>query len=182
MNMFKKLFSLAWMLIVFSGIKAQMFSTSTGNVSFYSKTPLEDIAAVNTQVLGVLTIKRDVAVAITNTQFEFPNKLMQEHFNEKYVESEKFPKSTFKGKINEEIDLTKDGEYKVTVTGKLNIHGVEQLRTIPGTLSIKSGNIRFQSNFKVKNVDHNIEIPTVVMAKIQEEIDVKVDILLALKK
>ncbi len=177
-----KIFSLAFMLILYTGLKAQMFSTSAGNVSFYSKTPLEDIAAVNTQVLAVLNLKREVAVVITNTGFEFPNKLMQEHFNEKYVESEKYPQSTFKGKINEEIDLTQDGAYKVTVTGKLNIHGVEQIRTIPGTLTVKGGNIRFQSNFKVKNVDHKIEIPTVVMAKIQEEIDVKVDIMMLWKK
>ncbi|MDZ4669031.1 MAG: YceI family protein, partial [bacterium] len=104
------------------------------------------------------------------------------HFNEKYIESEKFPSSTFSGKMNETIDLTKDGEYTVTVVGKLKIHGVEQERTIQGTVKVVNGSLQFYSTFKVKNADHKIEIPTVVMAKISEEIDVKVDAKLTPKK
>ncbi|MES2779940.1 MAG: YceI family protein, partial [Bacteroidota bacterium] len=103
-------------------------------------------------------------------------------FNEKYIESEKYPKSTFKGKINEDVDLTKDGEYKVTVTGKLNIHGVELERTIPGILVVKDGVITISSKFKVKEVDHKIEIPTLVVAKIAEEIDVVIDTKLMARK
>lgn len=177
-----KLLILCFLFAMVSGIQAQIFSTSTGKVSFYSKTPMEDIAATNNKVLAVITTKRDLAVSILNTNFVFHNKLMQEHFNEKYMESEKYPNCTFKGKINEDIDFTKDGVYKVTATGKLNIHGVEQDRTIAGTLIIKNGTVQLLSDFKVKNVDHKIEIPTVVMAKIQEEIEVKVDLLLMPKK
>jgi polyisoprenoid-binding protein YceI len=162
---------------------AQLYSTSTGVVGFYSKTALENIEAESKTVLSVMNIAtKELAIIITNTSFSFPNKLMEEHFNEKYVESEKFPKSTFKGKINEVIDLNKDGEYKVTVTGKLNIHGVEQDRTIIGTILVKGGVIQIMSTFKVKNVDHKIEIPTIVTAKISEEIDVKVDLKLLPKK
>jgi polyisoprenoid-binding protein YceI len=119
---------------------------------------------------------------MTNTQFEFENKLMQEHFNEKYIESEKYPQSSFKGKINETIDYTKDGEHNVTVTGKLNIHGVEQDRTISGKVIIKNGTIQLISEFKVRNVDHNIQIPKLVVAKIAEAIEVKVDCILMPKK
>ena len=107
---------------------------------------------------------------------------MQEHFNEKYMESDKNPKSTFKGKINEKIDFTKDGEYNVTVTGKLNIHGVEQDRTISGKVIVKEGKIQLLTSFKVKNADHKVEIPKIVSAKIAEELDVKVDALLLPKK
>ncbi|MBC7382511.1 MAG: YceI family protein [Bacteroidia bacterium] len=174
--------SLAFLITLTVTIAAQNFNTSTGKVGFYSKTPIEDIAAMNTKVLAVLTAKRDLAISILNTNFEFHNKLMQEHFNEKYMESEKYPNSTFKGKINEDIDLTKDGEYKVTAAGKLNIHGVEQERTIAGTLIIKGGTIQLLSNFKVKNIDHKIKIPTVVMTKIQDEIEVKVDLVMMVKK
>ncbi|MDZ4666787.1 MAG: YceI family protein, partial [bacterium] len=91
---------------------AQLFSTASGEVSFFSKTPLEDIVADSKTVLVVFNSQtRGMAFSITNTSFQFPNKLMQEHFNEKYIESEKFPSSTFSGKMNETIDLTKDGEY-----------------------------------------------------------------------
>jgi polyisoprenoid-binding protein YceI len=107
---------------------------------------------------------------------------MQEHFNEKYIESEKYPQSSFKGKINETIDYTKDGEHNVTVTGKLNIHGVEQDRTISGKVIIKNGTIQLISEFKVRNVDHNIQIPKLVVAKIAEAIEVKVDCILMPKK
>jgi polyisoprenoid-binding protein YceI len=161
---------------------AQMYSTAGGKVGFFSKTPIEDIKAENTTVLAVLKAEtNDIAIAITNMSFEFENKLMQEHFNEKYMESDKNPKSTFKGKINEKIDYTKDGEYAVTATGILNIHGVEQNRTIAGTLTVKDGKIQLVSNFKVKVADHKITVPTVVTAKIAEEIDVKVDMLLVKK-
>ena len=162
---------------------AQLYSTSNGTISFFSKTPVENIEAKSTQVLSVLNVStRELVFRVTNTTFKFPNKLMEEHFNEKYMESEQYPNSTFKGKINEEVDLTKDGEYKVTVTGKLNIHGVEQDRTIPGTISVKEGAIALLSDFKVKEVDHKIQIPKLVVAKIAEEIDVKVDAKLLPKK
>ncbi len=163
--------------------QAQLYSTATGKVGFYSKTPVEDIKAENNTVLAVLKAEtNELAIAITNTSFNFENKLMQEHFNEKYMESDKFPKSTFKGKINETIDYTKDGEYKVTATGILNIHGVEQNRTISGTLIIKDGKVQLKSNFKVKVADHKITIPTIVTAKIAEEIEVTVDMVLIKKE
>lgn len=180
--MIKRMLFLAVVLVMVAGAKAQIWSTSTGKVSFFSKTPMENIDGTNIKVMSVLNSKREMAIIILNTNFDFPNKLMQEHFNEKYVESDKFPNSTFKGRINEEIDLSKDGDYKVTVTGKLNIHGVEQERTVPGTVSVKGGNIQMTSTFKVKNADHKIEIPTIVSSKIAEELDVNVELSLAPKK
>jgi hypothetical protein len=162
---------------------AQLYSTSTGKVGFFSKTPVEDIKAENSSVLAVLKAEtQEVAVAITNTAFEFENKLMQEHFNEKYMESETYPKCTFKGKINEKVDFTTDGETAVTVTGVLNIHGVDQNRTISGKVIVKDGKVQLLSDFKVKVADHKIKIPTVVIAKIAEEIAVKVDLLLVKKQ
>lgn len=155
-------------------VNAQIYSTKTAEVSFFSKTPVEDISAVTTSALAVMNNKGELAFSIANTSFNFPNKLMQEHFNEKYMESEKFPTSTFKGKINESVDFTKNGEYDVTVTGKLNIHGVEQERTIPGKLIVKDNEVQIATDFKVKNVDHKITIPKLVVAKIAEEIQVSV--------
>ncbi len=171
--------------LLLSGVyaKAQLYSSQAVEISFFSKTAVEDISAQSKMGLGVMNITtREVAFSIGNITFDFPNKLMQEHFNEKYMETEKYPSSTFKGKINEQVDLTRDGEYKVTVTGKLNIHGVEQERTLPGTILVKDGNITIQCSFKVKVADHKITIPTLVMAKIAEEIDVKLDAKLLPKK
>lgn len=151
-----------------------LFTAKNATVNFFSKTPVEDINATCTTANALINTEGAVAFVINNTSFSFPNKLMQEHFNEKYMESEKYPMSTFKGKINEPIDFTKEGVHQVTATGKLNIHGVELDRTIPGTLTIKDGNINLVSDFKVKVADHKITIPKLVVAKIAEVIDVKV--------
>jgi len=164
-------------------VSAQLFSTSSGFVGFYSKTNLEDVKAENNSAFAMINIpKRELAFIVTNTAFDFPNKLMQEHFNEKYIESEKYPRSTFSGTINENVDLSKDGEYKVNVAGKLKIHGVEQPRTISGTITVKDGNIKLVSSFKVKAADHKITIPSVVMVKLAEEMDVNVNATLVPKK
>ncbi len=177
-----------WILLVMAsflylGVKAQLYSTLNGNVSFFSTTPVENIDAHSAKALAVLsTEKRELAFSIPNTSFQFKNKLMQEHFNEKYMESEKFPNSTFKGKINETIDLKVPGEYKVTVTGKLNIHGVELDRTISGSIVVKDGTITLKSEFPIKVADHKIQIPTIVTAKIAEEITAKIETVLLPKK
>lgn len=155
---------------------AQIVKTSKGQVDFYSSTPVEDIDAHSGSTVILLnTTTRQVVVKVQNTSFNFKNKLMQEHFNEKYMESEKYPNSTFNGKINEAIDFSKDGSYDVTVTGDLNIHGVSQNRTINGKLTIKNGAVQFTSDFTVKVADHKIEIPQLVVTKVAEEIKVHVD-------
>lgn len=155
---------------------AQVYKTSKGQTDFFSSTPVEDIDAhCNNTVVLLSTATRQVVVKVQNTAFNFKNKLMQEHFNEKYMESEKYPYSTFSGKINEAIDFTKDGSYDVTVTGDLNIHGVTQNRTIKGKVIIKDGNIQILADFNVKVADHKIEIPQLVVTKIAEEIKVHVD-------
>jgi len=100
---------------------------------------------------------------------------MQEHFNENYMESDKFPTASFKGKINDNVDLTKDGTYKVTASGTLNIHGVEKPRDIEGSVTVKGGNVSLSSNFRVKLEDHKIERPSVVFQNIAETIDVKIN-------
>jgi hypothetical protein len=179
----KKSITLVLAMAIGMFAQAQLFSTQTGKVGFFSKTPIEDIDGTSRSVLAVMnTAKNEMAIIITNTTFSFPNKLMEEHFNEKYMQSDKYPTSTFKGKINEVVDLSKDGEYKVTVTGKLNIHGVEVERTIPGNITVKNEEIRLVSGFPVKNADHKIEIPKLVVSKIAETLDVSVDITLLPKK
>lgn len=167
-----------WILMINSvAIFAQNYATKTGNIKFYSHTPVEDIEAVNKNVRGVLNTKTgSIAFALFIRDFDFESKLMQEHFNENYMESEKYPKASFNGTITliQNIDFTKKGAYTVTAKGNLTIHGVTKELIIPGVLSIDKNNITVQSTFKVKTADYKIEIPTLVFKKIAEEIEVTV--------
>ncbi|SMO35256.1 YceI family protein [Solitalea koreensis] len=160
---------------------AQMYTSNATMVSFYSKTPMEDIEAINSTAATLLNTANDsIYVRMKNTAFKFKSALMQEHFNENYMESSKYPLSTFRGKINEQIDFSKNGSYVVSATGKMIVHGVEQLKTITGTINIKEGKISINSSFKVKPPEFNIEIPSLVFTKIAEEITVKLVTVLAL--
>ena len=151
------------------------YKSNTAIVTFFSHTPVENIEAKTEKASTVInSANNQIAFLMMNTSFKFSNSLMEEHFNEKYMESAKYPKSTFSGKINENIDWTKDGENKVTVTGKLTIHGVALDRTIPATISIKEGKVSAKSEFMVKTADHKIEIPKLVWEKIAEEIKINV--------
>ncbi len=160
-----------------------LYKATNATVSFFSKTPIEDIDGKSETATTLINLEtKDIAFMIQNNSFQFPNKLMQEHFNEKYMESEKYPASSFRGTIQENIDLKMAGVYQVTVMGKLTIHGVIQERTIPGTITVKEGSILLESNFVVKNADHKIEIPSLVVTKIAKELDVKVKASLFPKK
>jgi hypothetical protein len=153
---------------------AQNFICRDGETSFFSETPLENIVALNKNVGSVLNIStNDIAVQMTMTEFKFKNHLMEEHFNENYMESTKYPKSVFKGKINETIDWKKNGTYDVSAKGILVMHGVSKERILKGKLSIDGEKITLISDFEVPLKDHKIDIPTVVLAKIAENISVK---------
>ncbi len=175
----KKLFAqtILFMLLCFSfeAFGQSLFRTKTGEVSFYSKAPLEDIAAVNKEAdILINTSNNEVVSAMKIKKFDFPNNLMEEHFNENYMESGKFPNAVFKGKINEKIDFTKEGTHNVTATGKISIHGVEKDKTITGTLKVVPGEkLILDATFDIILVDHKIERPSIVTMKIAEKIDVK---------
>ena len=107
---------------------------------------------------------------------------MRDHFNENYMESEKFPTATFKGKIDGNYDLTKDGFYMVKAIGEMTIHGEVQQVVLPVKMSVIGGKTAFESSFPIKLVDYKITIPTVVFNKIAEQLDVKVSASLELLK
>lgn len=152
----------------------QLYATQSGETSFFSETPVENISAVNKTTGAIInTATSEVAISMKMTSFEFPNKLMQEHFNENYMESEKYPMGTFKGKIMEVIDYTKNGTYDVTAKGQLTLHGVTLPRDLKGKLTVENQKISLISSFEVKLVDYKIDIPKIVFAKIAEVISVK---------
>lgn len=164
---------LAWMSINQTG--QDIYVSKNARISLYSSAPIEDIKAATSSggsVYDPLSGELDFSVNIKS--FTFQKELMQEHFNSDYLESDKFPKATFKGKIQEHIDITKDGTYPITVVGDLMVHGVTQKRIIPGTLSVKNGVISMTSEFTVKCADHHISIPQIVFHNIAESIKINV--------
>lgn len=164
----------------FAQVTAEKYFTREGNITFHSETPIETIEADNykaTSVLDVTTGAMEFAVLIK--AFEFEKALMQEHFNENYMESDDYPKSTFKGKIAnfDEVNFKEAGTYTASVSGELTIHGVTQSVDSEGTIEVgEDGNIKAVSAFAVNPKDYGIEIPDVVLENIAEEIEVKVNI------
>ncbi len=177
MNRFLAASWLLWLWILTAGrLNAQTttYVTSKGETSFFSETPAENISASNkkTQVL-LNSSTGDIAVRMKMTDFIFPNKLMQEHFNENYMESEKFPVATFSGKLTSPVDLGKEGIYRVAVKGLLLVHGVSKDKTIEGTVEVKKGKIVVRADFDVALEEHNIEVPKIVFLKIARVVKVK---------
>ena len=165
--------------LISANVFAQIYIGKTSEISFYSDGIIEDIEAKNTSTKPILnTANNEVLFKISIQGFVFAKSLMQEHFNETYMESDKFPHALFKGKINETIDWKIDGTHKVTVTGKLTIHGIEKERTMDGTATIKGGEITLETKFNVAIKDHNITVPTIVVQNIAEIVEVKIKALL----
>mgnify|MGYP002634469255 CR=1 FL=1 len=152
-----------------------IYTTDTSMVSFFSATPVENIEAFNTASTSLINVpKSEIAFRVPISSFQFEKTLMQEHFNENYMETEKFPYATFKGKLSDSLDISKDTIYNITATGMMNIHGVDRAETYTGTIEVKDGKASLKCEFKVKLKDHKIKIPKVVFTNIAEEIDVKV--------
>jgi hypothetical protein len=164
----------AWMGL-FNKPVQDLYACKNVEISLYSSAPIEDIAARTSSGTSVYnTATGDVVFSVGIPTFKFRKSLMQEHFNSDYLESDKYPRATFKGKIQEPVDATKNGTYPVTAVGELDVHGVKQSRTIPGTLTVNNGTLILSSAFIVKCVDHHIEIPKIVFHNIAESIQMKV--------
>mgnify|MGYP001627147692 CR=1 FL=1 len=178
--------SLCMLLFVSSGFAQGKYMTRNGAVSFTAEGVVKDgVQAKNDQGACVLDASNgEVVFQILIKSFQFQKALMQEHFNENYMESHKYPKATLKGKINEwaSIDLKKNGIHLVTVTGELTIHGVTQKVTKAGKVEVKDGKIRLSSDFEVALADHNIAIPKIVEDKIAKTAQVSLNMLLETAK
>lgn len=164
-------------------VQAQKYMTKNGNISFFSETPMETIKADNSQVNAALDAQSgDIVFKVLIKSFQFPKALMQEHFNENYMESDKYPNSIFKGKITNlsTIDFSKEGTYDSVIEGDMTIHGVTKAISVKGTFTVKSGEmIHGQSKFLVQVADYDIKISGTVINNIAESIEVIVDIELA---
>jgi polyisoprenoid-binding protein YceI len=148
-----------------------------GEISFVSEAPLELIKAATTDFQAVLdTVSGQFAFSVPIASFlGFNSPLQREHFNENYMESNKYPKATYSGKIIEIWKRPVAEKRSVRTKGKLSVHGVVQEEMIPATMQMEGGLLRVQATFKVKTDDYNIRIPRLVVQKIAQEIDVTVD-------
>lgn len=171
----KNIFAAFLVLIISHAVKGQTYTSRSTQFTFFSQAPLENIKAQSNQGVSALnTNTGEIYFKVKIRSFQFKKGLMQEHFNEKYMESDKYPDAEFKGTINEVPDYKKDGVYPVTVTGNLNIHNVSKEYTVKATLEKKGGLITGQSVFNVRVADHKIKIPRLVFRNIAEVVEVTV--------
>ncbi len=161
-----------------------IFEVKKGTIQLHSNAELELIKATTDQLKGLVdTKKKTFAFKISMNSFQgFNSPLQQEHFNENYVETGIFPDASFSGKIIEDDDLTKDGDYIVRAKGLLTVHGVSQERIIKSNLNVLKGRMKLNSSFTVLLADHNIKIPRIVSEKLSAEIKVDVEAFLEEKK
>lgn len=167
------IFLLAWMCIIRVG--QDLYACKNARITLFSSAPIEDIDAASNSGTSVLnTTTGEVAFSVNISSFKFKKSLMQEHFNSEYLESDKYPRATFKGKLQQVVNPAQNGTYPVNVTGELEVHGVKQTRTLPGTITVNNGAISLNAEFLVKCADHNIEIPKIVFHNIAESIKINV--------
>jgi polyisoprenoid-binding protein YceI len=150
------------------------YNLTKGLISFVSNAELEVIKASSDKIAGVIDpISNQFAFTIDIVSFKgFNSGLQREHFNEKYLESERFPKARFSGKIIEEVDFSANGKHEVRAKGDLEIHGQKQTRIIKAKIVTKDGKLDIETTFTVPLEDHNITIPTIVRQKIATEVSV----------
>jgi len=167
--------------LVSSSVFGQNYITKIGYIKFYSETPIESIEAHNHSVNSALNPESgDFVFKLLIKSFEFEKALMQEHFNENYMESDQFPNAMFKGKVSNlsEIDFSKAGEYEAEINGDLTIHGVTKSVEEKGTFVVEDGAIQGKSVFSVRLEDYEIKVPGAVKKQISESIEITVNVML----
>jgi polyisoprenoid-binding protein YceI len=174
----KNIITIVFCLAILNLNAQDKFFTKTGKIDFFSKAQLEDIEARN-KTVGVLldTKTGNLQFSVLMKGFEFEKALMQEHFNDNYVESDKFPKSEFTGSIlnNTDINFLKDGSYNAKVKGELTLHGVTRTVETMGSIKVNNGRIDGSSEFNILLSDFKIKVPSVVKNKLSNNIKIKVE-------
>lgn len=166
-------------LVFSSSAQAQsLLSTKIGQISFFSETPIRNIEAMNNEVTSLLNTETgEIGFVVPIKSFRFEKSLMEEHFNENYMETAKFPKATFQGKITnlKAIDFKKDGGYSATVEGKLTMHGVTKNILTDGKIIVEKGKLVAVASFIVLLEDYNVKRPSLVAAEIADRVEVKIN-------
>jgi hypothetical protein len=152
-----------------------LFISKNVTINLFSSALIEDIKASTSTGISVYNATTgELDFSATVSSFKFDKAFMQQHFNSDYMESDKYPRAIFKGKIQEHVDISKDGTYIINVAGDLTVHGITKARTIQGSMILKNGVITMTSKFIVKCADHHIDIPQILFYHIAENIDVNI--------
>ncbi len=177
--LYKYIFTVTfYFLIAFANAQIKYFATKTGQTYFDAGTGIEDIKAINKSTTSVIEPSTGrIEFSMNIKEFKFKRQLMEDHFNENYMESDKFPKSVFKGKFSniENIDFNKDGTYAATVKGTMEIHGVKKEIETTGTIKVSDKTITASASFDVKLEDYKVDVPSIVGIKISEKAKIKVN-------
>ena len=153
-----------FILSLFAIKQETRYVIENSTIEFYSYALLEDIQAINTESIGAIDLEsKEFIIKIPVSAFEFPNKLMQKHFNDSYLETDKYPECIFKGTIDEDI-----------ASGEITLHGVTKEIQIPAVITEEGDKIKINTKFKIALKDHKIKIPRLLFQNIAEEIEVKV--------
>jgi polyisoprenoid-binding protein YceI len=168
-----------WLLVCISFLTTysfgQKYTVEKSLIVFFSDAAIEDITADNKNASGLFNAATgDIVFSVPITEFQFEKSLMQEHFNEKYMESDKFPKSTFQGKISD-FNPSSGSTQNVKSSGKLTIHGITRDVEIPGSIEKQKDKLLMKAKFIVKLADYKIEIPQLLWQNIAEEVEVTLD-------
>jgi hypothetical protein len=154
------------------------YLSKTGYISFFSASIMEDIEAKNTKVAAVFDLTTgQLAFSVPVREFQFKRTLMQEHFNENYMESEKYPKATFTGQLTNAAQVVKmlpTATQNVEVEGQLTLHGVTHKVAISGTLQLRDGQLVVFAYFNIAPADYAIDIPLLVREHIAKSVSVRV--------
>ena len=176
-NLVRGIIALILHIVAINALAQDKIFTRNGSISFLSETSVENIDATNNEVFSIVDLQKgELAFQVLVTGFKFKKALMQDHFNDDYLESEKFPKASFKGTIVDlsKINFNQDGTYKAIVNGTLTMHGVENKITVPAVFKILNKRITGESKFGVKLADYKIKIPSLVAGQIAETIELKI--------
>lgn len=174
----KIVIGLSMLFLIATNTSAQKYYTRSGHIKFVSVAPIENIEAMNNKATCILDIKTgEVISKILMKTFEFEKALMQEHFNENYVESDKFPLAILKAKIDNLsiIDTSGTTPQQIKIQGDLTIHNITQLVEIDGEISKIENGFKATAYFIVKPSDYKIKIPKAVKNHIAQEVEVSLD-------
>lgn len=155
------------------------YFSKDGKISFYSKAPMENIEAHNNKAVSVVDLSSGaMEFSVLMKGFEFEKAKMQEHFNENYVESDKYPKASYAGKIQNPASLKfdRDGTYAVRVLGKLTMHGVSKDQPADAVFTVKGGTVSAVSTLTISLQDYKVDIPALVAEKISKTVKITVDV------
>ena len=171
-----KYFIFSFFLLIFQAAFSQdTYVCKNGYAHFFSEAPMEDIEATSHLAVSVIDVEaKRIYSKVPIRSFQFEKKLMQEHFNENYMESERFPYGILDATFSEEIDFEKDGEHSISLNGELELHGIKKQRTIPGKIKIENGKLSGSAAFQVALKEHGIKIPKLVIKNIAETVKVTV--------